>query len=30
VMGTGVYYASAADRAPDSSFGANYVVGQVC
>ena len=30
VMGTGVYYTSAADRAPDSSFGANYVVGQVC
>src|SRR6266513_2763174 len=30
VLGTGVYYTSAADRAPDSGFGANYVVGQVC
>jgi len=30
VMGTGVYYTSAADRAPDSGYGANYVVGQVC
>src|SRR5207249_4818977 len=30
VMGTGVYYTSAADRGPDSGYGANYVVGQVC
>ena len=30
VLGSGVYYTSAADRAPDSGFGANYVVGQVC
>src|SRR5438876_334138 len=30
VMGTGVYYTSAADRAPDSGYGANYVVGQAC
>src|SRR5256712_4881400 len=30
VMGTGFYYTSAADRAPDSGYGANYVVGQAC
>src|SRR5438094_745264 len=30
IHGCGVYYTSAADRAPDSGFGANYVVGQVC
>src|SRR5205809_1356783 len=30
VMGTGVYYTSDADRAPDSGYGANYVVGQAC
>ena len=30
VLGGGVYYTAAADRAPDSGFGANYVVGQVC
>jgi hypothetical protein len=30
VLGTGVYYTAAADRAPDSNFGASYVVGQVC
>jgi hypothetical protein len=26
----GVYYSAAADRAPDSNYGATYVVGQVC
>jgi hypothetical protein len=30
VLGTGVYYTAPADRAPDSGFGANYVVGQTC
>jgi hypothetical protein len=30
VMGSGVYYTSAADRAPNSGYGSNYVVGQVC
>jgi Bacterial Ig-like domain (group 1) len=30
VAGTGVYYTAAADRAPDSNYGANYVVGQTC
>jgi hypothetical protein len=30
VNGDGVFYTAAADRAPDSGFGANYVVGQVC
>ena len=30
VGGTGVYYTAPADRAPDSGFGADYVVSQVC
>jgi len=30
VLGGGLYYTSAADRGPDSGYGANYVVGQVC
>jgi hypothetical protein len=30
VMGSGVYYTAAADRGPDSSYGSNYVVAQVC
>jgi hypothetical protein len=30
VLGTGVYYTAPADRAPNSGFGANYVVGQTC
>src|SRR5207248_10829100 len=30
VAGRGVRYSAAADRGPDSSYGANYVVGQVC
>src|SRR5438552_2921588 len=30
VLGGGLYYTSAADRGPDSRYGANYVVGQVC
>jgi hypothetical protein len=30
VMGSGVYYTSAADRGPNSGYGSNYVVGQVC
>jgi hypothetical protein len=30
VQGNGVYYTAAADRAPDSGFGADYVVAQVC
>jgi hypothetical protein len=29
-MGGTVYYTAAADRAPDSGFGADYVVGQTC
>jgi hypothetical protein len=30
VLGGGLYYTAAADRGPNSSYGANYVVGQVC
>ena len=30
VGGNGVYFTAPADRAPDSSFGADYVVAQVC
>jgi hypothetical protein len=30
VLGIGVYYTAAADRAPNSGYGANYVVGQTC
>jgi hypothetical protein len=30
VGGSGVYYTAAADRAPNSGYGANYVVGQTC
>ncbi len=30
VLGGGLYYTSAADRGPDSGYGANYAVGQVC
>ena len=30
VGGGGVYYTAAADRAPDSGYGASYVVGQTC
>jgi len=30
VMGNGVFYTSAADRGPNSGYGSNYVVGQVC
>ena len=30
VAGTGVFFTAAADRAPDSGYGADYVVGQTC
>lgn len=30
IAGTGLRYIAAADRAPDGSYGANYVVGQTC
>jgi hypothetical protein len=30
VAGTGVFYTAAADRGPDSGFGANYIVAKVC
>jgi len=30
VLGVGVYYTAPADRAPDSGYGANYVVAQTC
>ena len=30
VMGGGVYYLAAADRGPNSGYGSNYVVAQVC
>jgi hypothetical protein len=30
VNGSGVYYTAAADRAPDSGYGAPYTVGQTC
>src|SRR6266568_269279 len=30
VLGGGLYYTSAADRGPDSGYGANYGIGQVC
>jgi hypothetical protein len=30
VAGRGVYYTAAADRAPDSGYGASYTVGQAC
>ncbi|GAC1447539.1 MAG: hypothetical protein PVSMB4_03140 [Ktedonobacterales bacterium] len=30
VNGTGVYYTAAADRAPNSGYGASYVVAQTC
>jgi hypothetical protein len=30
VQGTGVFYTAAADRAPNSGFGAQYVVAQTC
>jgi hypothetical protein len=29
-MGGGVYYTAAADRGPNSGYGSNYVVAQVC
>jgi hypothetical protein len=30
ITGPGVYYTAAADRAPNSGYGASYVVGQTC
>ena len=30
VAGNGVFYTAAADRGPDSGFGANYIVAKVC
>jgi len=30
VNGSGLFYTSAADRGPDSGFGAPWVIGQVC
>ena len=30
VLGGGLYYTAAADRGPNSGYGSNYVVAQVC
>jgi len=30
VFGGGLYYTAAADRGPDSGYGADYIIGKVC